>query len=249
MHWVRTALFSLIFYGLSVPIVLAAPLAALFGRTALRRHVHFWADVLYWSARTILGIQVRIEGAIPDGQFLYAGKHQAMYETIALVRFLEAPAIVMKQELAAIPVWGWAARRYGMIIVDRAASAGALRAMMRDARAALAEGRSVLIFPEGTRVHPGETPELKAGFAGLYRILNLPVVPLALDTGKVWPREGPKRPGVVTMRFGEPIPPGLPRAEIEARVHAAINVLESIPRSRSGGGGSEADGGGLAAKA
>jgi 1-acyl-sn-glycerol-3-phosphate acyltransferase len=98
--------------------------------------------------------------------------------------------------------------------------------MMRDAKTALGEGRSVLIFPEGTRVLPGEMPPLKAGFAGLYRMLGLPVVPIALDTGKVWPRKGPKRPGVVTLRFGEPIPPGLPRAEIEARVHAAINVLE-----------------------
>ena len=227
MHWVRTALFSVVFYGLSVPIVLAAPVAALFGVDTLRGHVHFWADVLYWCARWLLGIEIRVEGNLPEGQVLFAAKHQAMYETIALVRVLDSPAIVMKQELAAIPVWGWAARRYGMIIVDRAAPAGALRNMMRDARAALADGRSVLIFPEGTRVNPGETPALKAGFAGLYRMLNLPVVPLALDTGKVWPREGPKRPGVVTMRFGEPIPPGLPRAEIEAKVHAAINALET----------------------
>jgi 1-acyl-sn-glycerol-3-phosphate acyltransferase len=227
MNWLRTILFMIVFYGLSVFIVLTAPISALFGPPALRRHVHFWADTLYWSARLIVGIRIRIEGVIPDTPALYAAKHQSMYETVALVRVLEAPAIVMKQELAAIPVWGWSARQYGMIIVDRAASAGALRNMMRDAKAALAEGRSVLIFPEGTRVPPGETPELKAGFAGLYRMLGLPVVPLALDTAKVWPRKGPKRPGTVTLRFGEPIPPGLPRAEIEARVHAAINVLET----------------------
>ena len=227
MNWVRTILFSAVFYGLSVPIVLATPITALFGPKASRGHVHLWADVLYWSARLILGIDVRVEGNLPEGQFLFAGKHEAMYETIALVRFLDTPAIVMKQELAAIPVWGWAARQYGMIIVDRAASAGALRNMMRDAKTALGEGRSVLIFPEGTRVLPGERPPLKAGFAGLYRMLGLPVVPIALDTAKVWPRKGPKRPGVVTLRFGEPIPSGLPRAEIEARVHAAINVLET----------------------
>lgn len=227
MNRVRTFLFSAVFYGLSFFIVLTVPISALFGAGALRRHVHFWADTLYWSARLCLGIEVRVEGAIPDGQFLFAGKHEAMYETIALVRFLHSPAIVMKQELAAIPIWGWAARRYGMIIVDRAASAGALRNMMRDAKAALGAGRSVLIFPEGTRVLPGEKPPLKAGFAGLYRMLGLPVVPIALDTAKVWPRRGPKRPGVVTLRFGDPIPPGLPRAEIETRVHAAINVLET----------------------
>lgn len=226
MNWLRTILFSILFYGLSVPIVLAVPFSALFGTGALRSYVHGWANVMHASARLLLGIDYRVEGTLPQGQALFAAKHQAMYETIMMVRVLSAPAIVMKQELAAIPVWGWAARRYGMIIVDRAASAGALRHMMRDAKAALAEGRSVLIFPEGTRVRPGETPPLKAGFAGLYRMVGLPVVPVALDSGKVWPRKGPKRPGIVTLRFGEQIPPGLPRAEIEARVHAAINVLE-----------------------
>src|SRR4051812_40199601 len=106
MNRLRTILFSIIFYGLSVPIVLATPITALFGPRALRGHVHVWADVLYWSARLILGIDVRVEGVLPEGQFLFAGKHEAMYETVALVRFLETPAIVMKQELAAIPVWG-----------------------------------------------------------------------------------------------------------------------------------------------
>lgn len=229
MNWVRTVLFSLVFYGLSVPVVLTVPISALIGPRALRAHVHFWADLHDWSARFFLGIRIRVEGKVPEGQFLFAAKHQAMYETIALVAPLGEPAIVMKQELASIPIWGWAARRYGMIVVDRAASAGAMRAMMRDARKALGEGRSVLIFPEGTRVRPGEAPELKAGFAGLYRMLGLPVVPIALDSGRVWPREGPKRPGIVTLRIGEPIPTGLPRSEIEARVHAAINALEAAP--------------------
>jgi 1-acyl-sn-glycerol-3-phosphate acyltransferase len=83
-----------------------------------------------------------------------------------------------------------------------------------------------MIFPEGTRVKPGEQPELKSGFAGLYKMLGLPVVPIATDVGKLWPKGGLKRAGLATFRFGEAIPPGLPRAEIEARVHAAINALE-----------------------
>ncbi len=227
MNWLRTILFSVVFYGLSIFIVLTVPISAMIGPRALRGHVHFWADVHDWSARLFLGIRIRIEGAVPQGQFLFAAKHQAMFETVALVAVLGEPAIVMKQELAAIPIWGWAATRYGMIIVDRAASASAMRTMMRDARTALGEGRSVLIFPEGTRVLPGQAPPLKPGFAGLYRMLGLPVVPIALDSGQVWPRKGPKRPGVVTLRVGETIPPGLPRPEIEARVHAAINVLET----------------------
>ena len=99
--------------------------------------------------------------------------------------------------------------------------------MMRDAQAAKADGRSILIFPEGTRVAPGEQPPLKPGFAGLYRMLALPTVPVALDTGRLLPRHGTKHPGVVTIRYGETIPPGLSRGEIEERVHRAINVLDA----------------------
>lgn len=223
---VRATLFAIVFYGLSVPIVLAAPISGAFGQRAMIRHATFWALFHRWAARAILGIQIRIEGERPTGPAFYAAKHQAMFETLELEILLHGPAIVLKRELADIPAWGWAARRYGALVVDRDASAGALRQMMKDARAAKENGRSVLIFPEGTRVMPGEQPPLKSGFAGLYRILAMPTIPIACDTGKVWPREGPKRSGVVTFRFGEAIPPGLPRAEIEQRVHAAINALD-----------------------
>jgi 1-acyl-sn-glycerol-3-phosphate acyltransferase len=100
--------------------------------------------------------------------------------------------------------------------------------MMRAAETAIAEGRPIAIFPEGTRVPLGEQPPLQPGFAGLYRALKLPVVPVAVDSGRLWPKGRlVKHAGIVTMRFLDPIPPGLPRAEIETRVHAAINVLVS----------------------
>jgi len=224
---VRNLAFAIVFYGGSVPFVLLSPVAALFGQGALLGFARGWIGFHRWAARALLGIETRVEGdphlATPA---LYAAKHQSMYETLELSRILNRPAIVMKQELADIPVWGWAARRYGVIVVDREASAGALRRMLREAKVALDAGRSIVIFPEGTRVAPGEQPPLKAGFAGLYQMLKLPVVPVALDSGTVWPRRGPKRPGVVTIRFGEAIPPGLPRKEAEALVHAAINALE-----------------------
>jgi len=130
--------------------------------------------------------------------------------------------------LANIPVWGWAALRYGAIPVDREASAGALRQMIKAARHAKADGRSVLIFPEGTRVAPGETPPLKPGFAGLYGALDLPCVPIATDSGLCWPRKGLKRPGVITLRYGEAVPAGLPRREAEALIHRGINALERL---------------------
>lgn len=223
---VRYAAFCILFYGGSALFVLATPLTAALGRRALLANVLSWLRWHRLVARLTLGITCRFENRPPPGQYLFAGKHHAMIETFELVLELGDPVVVLKRELARIPIWGWAARRYGMIVVDRDASATALRQMIRDAKAARAAGRQVLIFPEGTRVPMGAMPPLKSGFAGLYRALDLPVVPVAIDSGVVWPKHGPKRSGVVTFRFGDPIPPGLPRAAIEAQVHAAINLLE-----------------------
>jgi 1-acyl-sn-glycerol-3-phosphate acyltransferase len=229
MIGLRNLLFKIVFYTISVPIVLATPISALFGRNAIIVNTHIWTAFHHWATRTFLGIHQNIEGTkFPGGPVIYAAKHQAMYETLELGRMLNTPAIVMKQELASIPVWGWAARIYGCIVVDREASAGALRRMVKEAKTALNEGRSILIFPEGTRVPPGEQPPLRAGFAGLYQMLKIPVVPIAIDSGIVWPRHGPKKAGFVTFRFGDVIPAGLPREEAEARVHAAINAMDVV---------------------
>ena len=226
---VRNVVFVLVFYGGSIPIVVFVPVSALFGTRALIGYALAWAAFQRWCVRWLLGIHVRYEGPRPRGQVLYAVKHQSLFEPTELVLELDAPATIMRREFARIPIWGWAARRYGVILIDRTAAASALKAMMREAKVARESGRSVMIFPEGTRVRPGEQPELKSGFAGLYKMLGLPVVPIATDVGRLWPKGGLKRAGIATFRFGEPIPPGLPRAEIEARVHAAINVLDRNP--------------------
>jgi 1-acyl-sn-glycerol-3-phosphate acyltransferase len=144
-----------------------------------------------------------------------------------MLLILDNPAVVLKQELADLPMWGKAAQAFGVIPVDREGSATALRRMLRAARAAMAAARPILIFPEGTRVPPGAHPPLRAGFAGLYGQLKLPVVPVALDSGRLWGRRAfVKKPGIVTFRFCDTIPAGLPRDEAEARVHQAINALD-----------------------
>jgi len=228
MDVLRTLAFTLVFYGGTALWVAAAVAALPFGRAAVQSVAEGWARYHRRCAALFLGIRTRVEGAVPAGAVLVASKHQAMFETIELVVILGRPQVVMKRELARIPVWGWLARRYGMIAVDREGGAAALRRLMHDAEAAVAEDRPVVIFPEGTRVAPGESPPLQPGFAGLYRAFNLPVVTVALDSGRLWPRRRfAKRPGTVTVRFGEPIPPGLARREVEARVHAAINALEA----------------------
>ena len=223
--WVLTIVGSIVFYGLSVPVVLCAPIAALFGKQAMRNYCNGWSAMLGWSARIFLGIRPQVTGHMPSGPVLFAAKHESLYEAIELTRMLGAPATVMKRELADIPVWGWCTRQYGVIVIDRAGSAKALRGMMASAKIAREEGRPVLIFPEGTRAPLDTRPELRSGFAGLYRVLGLPVIPVAVRSGHAFTLHGAKHPGVIHFHFGEPIPPGLPRAEIEAKVHDAINAL------------------------
>lgn len=230
MNWVRTILFDIVFYGGSVPIIVTVPISGLFGRPAMIRHANFWSRYQRLCARAILGITVRTEGPRPDRPVLYAVKHQSFFEAIDLEHELGGPAIILKEELQRIPFWGWATKVYGAIAVDREASAKMLRRMMKEGAVLTGEGRSILLFPEGTRVPPGEQPPLKSGFAGLYKVLKLPVVPIAVDSGRIWPKHGPKRPGVITYRFGEAIPPGLPRDEAERRVWEAINVLNGPDR-------------------
>jgi 1-acyl-sn-glycerol-3-phosphate acyltransferase len=195
--------------------------------------VHGWSDYHHLLVRYLLGIRWQIDGTIPPGPYLIAIKHQAMVEAVECLRLADTPVVVMKRELTQIPLFGWVTLRYGVIGVHREAGASALREMMALGRKAVEDGRPVVIFPEGTRVPAGETPDLKPGFAGLYRTLGLPVVPVALDSGRLWGRGWLKRPGTIHVRVGEVIPPGLKRAEVETRVHAAINALELAPEVRA----------------
>jgi 1-acyl-sn-glycerol-3-phosphate acyltransferase len=221
----RSALFALVFYPGTLLFVLAIIAAVPIDERLVRRLVRGWSLFHYHLVRHVLGIRFDWQGRIPDGAFLIAVKHQAMVEAVDTLRFARSPVVVMKRELSQMPLWGKAARAYGVIGVDRDAGAGALREMMVEAKKAVAGGRPVIIFPEGTRVPVGQSPPLQSGFAGLYRVLGLPVVPVALDSGRVWPRGFVKRRGTIRVRVGETIPPGLKRDEVEARVHAAINVL------------------------
>jgi len=188
-------------------------------------------DVHHRLARHVLGIETRVEGVIPAGAHLIAVKHQSMFETLEMVRLTNLPIIVMKKELSDIPLFGFMTRRYGVIPVERSAGAKALRALVKEGRKSVATGRPVIIYPEGTRVPVGATPPLKSGFAALYRALGLPVIPVAVDSGRLWGSGLVHRSGVVTFKVGEPIPAGLSRDEIEARVHAAINALELAPEA------------------
>ncbi len=226
MFMVRSFLFGLIFYVGSIPFVFGAFVGTYTSTPFLRAAVKGWSQYHHLTARWILGVKTHLDGALVDGAVLYAIKHESMFETIDMPRMFHLPAVVTKRELFDIPCWGTAAKAYGMIPVDRDAGASGLRAMITLAKAIKAANRPIVIFPEGTRVPHGERPPLQSGFAGLYKLLGLPVVPIAVNSGKLTPKGKPWwRSGIMTYKVGETIPAGLPREEIEARVHSAINAL------------------------
>lgn len=224
MILLRNLLFYLVFYLGSAVITVGAFLTSHLDPKLFRRIVHGWSRLQRWCLRYLLGVRIITQGAPLPEPALYAIKHESFFEAIDACKLLRLPVVFAKAELFQIPVWGTVARAYGLIEVDREAGARTLMTMLRQAKAAVAEGRPLLIFPEGTRVPHGERRELQAGFAGLYKVLGLPVVPVAVDSGPTYHR-WMKRKRPITYRFGEPIPPGLPREEIEARVLDAINML------------------------
>ena len=220
----RSLAFYVLFYGGSVFLVSAAALAVTARPGWLRGIVSRWGGWHLWCVEKVLGIEVVLEGTLPQGPVLIAVKHEAFFEAIDTPRLFTEPAVFAKQELFRIPGWGYSALVYGLIPVAREEGAKTLRKMIATAQQRVAEGRPLVIFPEGTRVAVGTQPPLQAGFAGLYKLLRLPVVPIAVDSGRLY-HHVIKRRGRITYKVGETIPAGLARGEIEARVHKAINVL------------------------
>lgn len=229
----RAIVFVVLFNLGTLLWVLASLAAYLRGQRALQAVVRSWTQMHHWLSRRIVGIDSRLDGEIPEGPGLFAVKHEAAYETMEIIRLTGLPVMVIKRELADIPLFGRVTRLYGVIPVERNAGAKALRIMLAGGKQAIAEGRPIAIFPEGTRVEPNRRPELRPGFAGLYRAIGLPVVPIAVDSGHYWGRILAKRPGVVRFQVGKIIPAGLSRDEIEARVHESINQLASASEPRA----------------
>jgi 1-acyl-sn-glycerol-3-phosphate acyltransferase len=228
----RSILFNLL-YGIWTAGMHVICLPLLFAsRRAVQAAGGIWIDGTLWLLKHVVGIDYRIVGAehLPATPAVYASKHQSAWETLFLSRYLNFPAFVLKRELLSIPLFGWFLKKAGMIAVDRKAGASALRGMARQATETLQSGRSILIFPEGTRVAPGQTRPYQPGVAALYTQQKVPVVPVALNSGLFWGRRAfIKKPGTIVVEFLPPIPPGLDRKalmrELETRIETAAKAL------------------------
>ncbi|MCY1670917.1 lysophospholipid acyltransferase family protein [Novosphingobium sp. SL115] len=221
---VRNLLFYPAFYGGSVVFVCVSVLFMNVWQAGFRSAVRGWSGWHRLCCRWLLGIRVDLQNADLRPGVLYAIRHEAFFEAIDLPWLFKNPVVFAKAELLRIPGWGKVGAHFGLIGVEREAGARALRTMLTEARRRIAEGRPLVIFPEGTRIPHGQQRELQSGFAGIYKLLGLPVIPVAVNSGPLYHRRW-KQAGTVQYRFGEEIPPGLPRDEIEARVKAAINGL------------------------
>jgi 1-acyl-sn-glycerol-3-phosphate acyltransferase len=233
MTFVRSIIFNIVFYVFTVTMVLVTlPVFVFASEKMTERTCRLWGSIGLFLLRTIVGTRLEIRGAenIPPGGVIVASKHQSMFETFALFMPLERTTYVMKQELARIPLWGWYAKRAGMIMLQRDQGASALRKLVTAVRTAIKKERQVIIFPEGTRQPPGASPDYKGGIAHLYRMSGAPAVPVALNSGLFWPRRRFTRyPGTIIFEFLPPIMPGLKSRDfieqLQTRIETASDRL------------------------
>lgn len=230
MTTVRSLLFVLWLYLSMVIFAIGLSPALLMPHGAAMGVIRLWSKFVLFGLRWIAGVKVEVRGLEhrPAGAALIAAKHQGMLDVIAPFAFLDDACFVMKKELMPLPFFGWFAWKTRMIAVDRSAHSKALKDMVRQARARHAEGRQILIFPEGTRGEIGAAPDYKPGIAALYRDLDSPCWPVATNSGVHWPAHGFKRyPGTIVFEFLPPIPAGLKRAEFMAELERRIETAST----------------------
>lgn len=223
MTKLRAALYNAAFVTWTLVIgILALPLLA-GPRWLNARFGRFWSGVALRLLGAIVGLRHEVRGLenLPAGSAIVALKHQSAWDTLFLTHLLNDPAIVLKEELLRIPIFGWYLGAAGMIAIDRSAGSAAMRSLMKGAEDAVAEGRPIAIFPEGTRTRIGARLPYHPGVALLYAKLDLPIVPVALNSGLFWPRDGyltgylnEKKPGRIIVEILPPIPPGQDRRRI-----------------------------------
>jgi len=227
---VRSCVFNALFLVWTALVLIAClPIVT---SDATIRAGRVWARVSLAMLRAICGLRHEIRGLanLPPGPCMIAAKHQSAWDTLIFPLLVNGPGYIYKRELRWIPLFGWYLTRAGCIPIDRRGGPTALRRMIEHARRSLAQGRAIIIFPEGTRIAPGGRHPYHPGVVALYGQLAVPVVPVALNSGLYWSRRAfAKRPGRIVLEILPPIAPGLPRrefaAELERRIEDASDRL------------------------
>jgi 1-acyl-sn-glycerol-3-phosphate acyltransferase len=222
MATIRSIIFSILFFAVAASLLLLGTPLIFFPKKYVYDFWNFFSKTLDFLTKKIAGIDYRIESEhnLLREPAIYAFRHESAWETLALIHKFQQPVFILKKELLRIPIFGHLSRKVGTIDVDRENGVQALISVARGIEKAIASEHPVIIFPEGTRAQTGEHIPLKRGIALFYRKSNCPVVPVVHDSGKFWPRRGfLKRSGTVTVKFLDPIPPGLPQDEFMNRLN------------------------------
>lgn len=223
----RSLVFNIWFYGLTTVMTIGSVFVRSSGWRPSLTYAQRWARLSLWGLRTICGVRWQVVGAelLPSsGPALIASMHQSAFDTLVWAMLAHDFAYVLKRELTQVPLFGPMLLATGMIAVDRSAGMSAMRGLLRETDRAINEGRQIVIFPEGTRVLPGERIRLQPGVAAIAARTGLPVYPVATDSGLRWGRRAfRKTPGVIHIRIMPPIPPDLPRAELMERIGRAFD--------------------------
>ena len=232
MTWIRSTLF---FAGMAAAVVVYWPVVMAAWRLpplTRSRVVGVWAHFVIWWLKVTCGLRHRVGGLenLPGEPCVLLVKHQSAWETIACQTIFPPQAWVLKRELFRIPLFGWALAATGPIAIDRSQARKALDQLVRQGREVLAEGRCVVIFPEGSRIAPGATAKFNPGGAMLAVAAGVPVVPVAHNAGTFWRRRSfLKHPGVIEMRVGPVIDTaGRSTRQVNEAAHAwvAANMAE-----------------------
>ncbi|MBF0381122.1 MAG: 1-acyl-sn-glycerol-3-phosphate acyltransferase [Magnetococcales bacterium] len=243
--FLRSNLFFLFFVGgilfFAAIILLSVPLIS----NAKRRYiVHIWSRYNCFILALICGLKVRVEGLekLPPPPYMILSKHQSAWETVTIQAFFPDVILVLKKSLLKIPVFGWALRFTGQIAIDRSQGVSALRLMAKKCKETFDQNRTVMIFPEGTRVSPGEVGKYNPGGVGIALSTGVPIVPIAHNAGEFWaPKAYYKKPGEIQMRIGPAIPTtGLgkgDRKEVNNKVKDTIEgMMEEIAKESASNG-------------
>ncbi len=232
MIYLRSFLFQLVFWLWSTTMAILMVATFPLPRAANRACLTLWSRGVRLSLRWLAGVRVEIRGRenLPRGPALVAAKHQSMFDVFSQFSILPDACFVMKKELLMVPLFGWHGLKADMIVVDRDGHSAALKKLVRDAKDRMKGARQIVIFPEGTRGDVGQPGDYKPGIAALYRELDMPVTPLALNCGSHWDKSLLLKPGTIVFEYLEPIPAGLKRAEfmreLQTRIDGATKALE-----------------------
>ena len=227
MIWLRSLIFNILFMTITALGAMIAMVLLPFHPRIMRRFIQLWARLIIWMMRLVCNIRVEVTGLenIAPGAAIIASKHQSAFDTFVWLALLDQPNYVLKRELLNLPFWGRVARHTGAVAVDRDGGGAALRAMVRDAKRVLDEGRPLVIFPEGTRAAPGEKLPYQPGVAALVMGSGVPCYPVATNSGRHWGRRAfHKMPGVIAISIMPALPAGLTRKPLMETLQAQIET-------------------------